>query len=94
MKQTTPPISYQDAFEKYFGTIKEIMKQPLPMKCKECGKEFLSSDSCFDHLKKDHKLKLKTDKQIAAIEKRRQEKQENEQGFNKFVSAIMGENYA
>jgi hypothetical protein len=94
MKQTIPPISYQEAFEKYFGTVKEVMSRPLPMKCKECGKEILGVESCFEHLKIDHKVKIRTDKQIAAMEKRRREKQENEKGFSEFVSTIMGEHHA
>jgi hypothetical protein len=92
--QPNPAITYEDAFIKYFGTVKEIMAVPLPMTCKACKKQCLSLDSCFEHIKKEHKEKVRTEKQIATVEKRRQEKEleksKGNKGIENLVSVIMG----
>lgn len=51
-------LSYDQALNKYFGTVKEIWTKPLPFVC-TCGNTVLSEKAIWSHIKRVHKEKLK-----------------------------------
>ena len=52
----------------------------------------MSLDSIFEHIKIKHGEKIRTEKQIASVEKRRREREEAKSLENDFISAIKGTN--
>lgn len=74
MPRKDPPLTHQEAFERYYGGMTKIVKQSLPFKC-ECGsttyKKFdeelaqtievpvMTVEDCFRHIRKAHKERIK-----------------------------------
>ena len=65
------PITYEDAFTKYFGKITEI--KVYPFQCK-CGAQFLHiNDTIWVHIRIAHKERVVSKGYLATLEQRRRE---------------------
>lgn len=77
-KQQTNPMTYTQALDEYFGGLKALARKPLPFKCR-CGgttytdendkgesveKAILSLTEIYQHIRKNHRERVKTPEAI------------------------------
>ena len=73
MQQNRPTLTYQEAFDVYYGGLKGIAGQKLPYTCKCGGTTYpeidpvseakyetsvMNLDACFKHIRKVHKERI------------------------------------
>ena len=75
----TNALNPQEAFEKYFGTAKELAVKPYPWKCNHCPFLLMHLDSDWQaHVRNFHNEKILSQKQIDRAIQREKDKQEKE----------------